>query len=132
MANDKVAQCGATIPFGDDEGDNDITFRCQRAKGHDGKHRERGKIHPRYPYALEWDGDLRDEMTSLHWYVGEKAGRDAFMRIADAAGLTYEIEKDVLGGEMFGWYARMDGHTLEKYRLLAEKDRMEGDASCPA
>ena len=40
MGMDKT--CGATIEFGDDEGDNICTFHCTLPKGHDGLHRECG------------------------------------------------------------------------------------------
>ena len=32
--------CGATLRIGDDFGDNECTFRCQLAKGHEGNHQE--------------------------------------------------------------------------------------------
>ena len=38
--------------MGDDYGDGDITFRCQRPQGHDDKHRETLKRGP-----IEWAGD---------------------------------------------------------------------------
>lgn len=49
----KVRKCRARIRFGDDQGDNDCTFRCDREKGHGGPHMESGKI-GRSPYAVSW------------------------------------------------------------------------------
>jgi hypothetical protein len=57
MATEKD-QCPATIVFRDDY---DCTFHCEKEEGHAGKHAETGVQFGVRPYALEWEGDARDE-----------------------------------------------------------------------
>lgn len=36
-------RCGAKLSLGDDHGDNDCTFHCQKEHGHDGPHEEKSQ-----------------------------------------------------------------------------------------
>jgi len=56
-------RCKATIKFADDYGDNEATFRCQFAAGHDGPHQEQGHV-GRDWYLLRWGKETRDAAQS--------------------------------------------------------------------
>ncbi len=45
--------CNDKLVFGDDYGDNDVTFSCQRVRGHDGMHTESGQHEGRL-YLIYW------------------------------------------------------------------------------
>jgi hypothetical protein len=54
-------KCNSKIQFGDDKGNNGVTFHCQLEKGHKGKHKETGKVFKnkktklyRTFYSVEW------------------------------------------------------------------------------
>ena len=51
-------KCGAIIQFGDDFGDNHTTFHCMLDKNHTEKHKESGSMYDKYPYVVEWEGDM--------------------------------------------------------------------------
>jgi len=56
--------CKTIMIFGDDFADNPCTFRCMLPDNHEGRHREWGNLHGKYPYTLEWDGDMTEEEPS--------------------------------------------------------------------
>lgn len=56
-----MAQCKAVLKFGDDHGDNQCTIHCQLEEGHEGKHREIGKLRNAFPYVVEWPKDMRSQ-----------------------------------------------------------------------
>jgi|GEM_PF-2948545 len=49
-------QCGATIEFGDDFGDNVTTFHCYLLKEHKGPHMEVGVLYGK-KYILFWEDE---------------------------------------------------------------------------
>lgn len=49
----KNMKCVEALVLGDDFGDNDCTFYCQKDDGHEGLHEETGKVEGA-EYKIEW------------------------------------------------------------------------------
>lgn len=48
-----MKKCKSIISFGDDYGDNETTFHCQKESGHTGEHMEKGDMYGK-SYLLKW------------------------------------------------------------------------------
>lgn len=54
---DVDGECNARLCIGDNFGDNHATMRCQKAPGHEGKHREVYKDRTCGEVVIEWEHD---------------------------------------------------------------------------
>lgn len=82
----ETKQCIAVIKFGDDFGDNESTFHCQLNEGHAGLHMEESSMYGKYPYKLEWKGDMgvadreeeRERLQAIDEYMNGYEPGDSF------------------------------------------------------
>lgn len=52
------SKCKAIIIFADDYGDNECTFHCELKEGHEGNHKESGKVYGN-KYILIWESEQK-------------------------------------------------------------------------
>jgi len=120
---DHVAKCGAELAMGDDFGDNKCTFRCGLSEGHKGRHQETGNLYAKYPYSLQWEGDMLDA-DDYHMIMTEDW--QAFEQFCERENISYVIQKDELFDEEVGTLICMKKRYIRQFELELEKLWMEG------
>lgn len=116
---DHIATCGAELAMGDDFGDNECTFRCTLSAGHIGSHEETGNLYGKYPYRLQWTGDMLEKDDCM--FV-DNEDWEAFERFCERENISYETgdEEDQVDEGATVWMKR---RYIRQFQLELEKPR---------